>query len=228
MKLAEYLCGIRAATTADELEGAIQARFKHAYNGRTWSQILRVTSEKGLEICDAHPLGRYVPRLGARHLLTVCDTHYKVGYGQNSTGVRYCWSYAEEWAIGVLLGNGLSRRAAYAVWNSWSRYPHRCLRVLEDALAGKLPDPPLDTLILSYQSGNPIKYTVEQNEADKWDWRANRPCECGGTLFDWGAGYSDGVDFINWHCNKCPRVFTEYLSEGRLSIIRGSARKKAG
>lgn len=218
--LAAYLDGMRGAATAAELEAAIQVPFAHTYRGPKWSKICAVRIQRGVEICDQHPLGRFVPRLGKRHALTVCGETYRVGYGQNSTGVRYCWHYAETFAIGVLIANGLSRRAAHRVWDCWNDYPHRCLSILDDAAARKIPDPPLGTLILAYDTGNPINYSVEKNDADKWDRRATRPCECGGTLFDWGSGFSCGFTFVSWHCCKCPRVFTEYVTKGRFREIR--------
>ncbi|WP_448952187.1 hypothetical protein [Labrys neptuniae] len=221
MNLTEYLDGMRVATSAEELEAAIKAPFKHSFRGRTWSQICKVRIEKGNEICAAHAHGRFVPIFGPRGLITLCGETYRMGHGQNSTGVRYIWHYAKTWAIEVLARNGFSQRAAYAVWDECGDYPHRCLKRIEEALAGKLPDPVLDTLIWHERSyGSPIAYTVEQNNADKYDRRATRPCRCGGTLFDWGAGFSAGFDFINWHCNACPDVATEYLSPGRLYEIR--------
>jgi hypothetical protein len=221
MKLTEYLDGMRAAGTADELEAAIQAPFKHSFRGRTWSQICGVRIQRGVEICDLHPHGRLVPRLGARRLLTVADETYRVGNGQNSTGVRYCWHYAGEWAKGVLRANGMSQRAAYAIWEGWSDYPHRVLRTIDAALAGELQDPPFDQLLLSHvTTAGPIRYTVEQNVADSWDRRASRPCpSCGGTLFDWGCG-GGWATFINWHCNGCSNVYVEYVTQARLSEIR--------
>ena len=219
MKLIEYLDGMRAATTAQELESAIQADFKHSYSGRTWSQICRVREDCGAAICRAHPHGRYVPQFGPRRQLTVCEEIYGVGRGQNSTGVRYAWYDAKIWAVEVLKRNGMSQKAAYLIWDEWSQYPHRCLDTIEKALAGKFPDPPLDTLIPHERTayGSPIKYTVEASQFDR---RAIRPCQCGGTLFDWGSGFSYGFDFINWRCNACPDVFTEYLAPGRLYELR--------
>lgn len=229
MKLIEYLDGMRSASTAKELEAAIQADFKHSFRGRTWSQICKVRIEAGERICAAHPHGHFVPRLGDRHALTVCGETYKVGYGQNSTGVRYCWHYAGEWAMGLLKENGFSTTAAYRIWDGWSHYPHRALSIVELALAGKIPDPRLNRLIRHKRTGygSPIRYTVEQNNVDTYDRRASRPCKCGGTLFDWGCGHSEGFEFINWHCNKCPDVFTEYMTQKRLYELRSASRKVA-
>lgn len=217
MKLTEYLEGLRAATTAEELEAALHVDFKHPFHGPTWSRICKVREEVGEAICRAHPNGRFVPTFGPRRVLQVCGETYKVGRGGNSTGVRYVWTYAQFWAVDVLKANGLSQRAAYRIWDCWGNYPHRCLPIIADALAGKIPDPELNVLIRHERTsyGSPVNITVEKNEG-----RAMKPCECGGTLFDWGAGHSLGFDFVNWHCNKCPEVFTEYLGEGGLAALR--------
>lgn len=228
MKLAEYLDGMRAATTAEELEAAIQGDFKHSFRGPTWTKICNVRTERGREIVAAHKLGRYVPTFGERRALTVCGETYKVGRGQNSTGVRYVWHAAGVWAIDVLMRNGFSRKAANMLWESgWRDYPHRCLSLVAAILDGKHPDPVLNVLIRHERTdyGQPICYTVEQNNADKWDYRANRPCECGGTLFDWGAGHSYGFEYVNWHCNKCPDVFTEYMTREQMYELRAVARE---
>ncbi|MCA0214776.1 MAG: hypothetical protein LCH79_16555 [Proteobacteria bacterium] len=222
MTLTQYLAGIEGATTAEELEAAIQAPFKHAYHGRTWARISRARVERGEAICTAHPLGRFVPHLGDRRQLTVCGETYKVARGYNSTGVRYSWHYAKEFAVGVLMRNGLSQRAAHAVWDQWGNYPHRCLETIEQALAGGFADPVMNTLILSYDKGGPIRYTVEQNDADEFDKRATMPCPgCkSGTLFDWGMGFSSGFTFVNWHCNGCSHEYTEYVTPERSAQIR--------
>jgi hypothetical protein len=228
MTLADYLGGMRSATTAEELDAAIQAPFKHPYRGRTWSQICRVRIEVGERIVASHSHGFYVPHLGERRLLTVCGQTYKVGRGQNSTGIRYAWHYAGDWAKVVLSKNGFSKRAANRLWDSdWQDYPHRALGVVASALAGQIPDPPLNVLIKNkrYGCGHPINYSVEQNEADQWDRRACRPCNCGGTLFDWGGGHSEGFDFISWRCNACPDTFTEYMTREAFYSLRQGARE---
>lgn len=226
MKLAEYLDGMRAATTAEELEAAVRADFKHSFRGRTWSQICKVREEVGYRIVAAHPNGRYVPRFGTGRKLEVCERTFKVGRGQNSTGVRYCWHYAGEFVKGVLREEGFSLRAASRIWDNWGDYPHRCLPIVAKALAGEIPDPELGVLIRHKRTsyGKPINYSVEKNDADKWDRRASRPCECGGTLFDWGAGHSEGFDYVNWHCCACPDVFTEYMTHDQLCSLRQGAR----
>jgi hypothetical protein len=221
MKLSEYLDGMRAATTADELEAAIQAPFKHAFSGRTWSQISKVRIEAGDRIIAAHPNAFYIPRWGKRRALTCCGETRKIGRGYNPTGVRYVMHDAGVWVQNLLRKQGWGVRAAYRMWeNNWWDYPHRSIRLVDDVLAGKVPDPELNVLHRYRSSGSPIEYSIEQNNADKWDYRANRPCECGGTLFDWGGGHSEGFEFINWHCNKCPDVFTEYMTQDLFYALR--------
>lgn len=225
MKLTEYLDGMRAAATAEELEAAIQAPFKHSYRGRIWSQICEVRIAEGERICAAHPLGRFVPRYGPRRQLTVCGETYRVGRGGNSTGVRYCWHAAGQWVMEILRREGFSVRAAHRLWDGWSGYPHRALKIVEEALAGKIPDPELNVLRPHGRtSGGPIRYSVEANEADQHDRRASRPCPCGGTLFDWGGGWSEGFDFINWHCIACPEIYTEYMTREQFYSLRQSPR----
>ncbi len=206
MSLTEYLDGMHAATTADELEAAIQVDCKHPYHGRTWSRICKVRIHAGERIVAAHPNGYFVPRFGAGRILTVCGEQYKVGSGQNSAGVRYAWSYAREWAEGVLRTNGFSRRAANRVWDGCFDYPHRALATVEDALAGRLPDPPFNRLIYIRNTiGGPVRVN-RQMEAKN---RAHRPCKCGGWRWDWGCGWTGYAWFINWYCDRCPRIYGE-------------------
>lgn len=219
MNLSDYLDGMRAARTAAELEVAIHVPFKHPFLGPTWSRISKVRRECGRAICDAHPLGAFVPRLGERHRLSVCGETYKVGYGQNSTGVRYCWHYAEQFAMDVLVRNGMSRSAAYGIWGCWSDYPHRCLEIVEDCKAGRYQDPPLNRMIFSHLSCAPVR--VGKQEAKL---RASRPCRCGGRRWDWGCGWNGWTNFINWHCDGCRRVYDECVTEERLSEIRATIR----
>lgn len=219
MKLAEYLEGMRQATTADELEAAIQAPFKHSFHGRTWSAICKVRIERGVAICDEHPNGRFVPRMNGR-ALTVCGEKYGVGRGNNSTGVRYVWHSAAEFTKAILKRNGFSTRAASRIWECWRDYPHRCLGLIESALKGELADPPLNKLLFAYDGAGPVNITVEANESDGLDRRATMPCKCGGTLFDWGAGFNYDFTFVSWHCNRCSSVYTEYVTPDRFAEIR--------
>lgn len=231
MTLTDYLDGMRAAKNAAELEAAIQANrrtkppFVHPFSGRIWSRICKVRIEAGQRICADHPNGRFVPNLGPRHALTVCGEFYRVGYGQNSTGVRYCWHYAKEWAFKILTAHGLSKRAAYQIWDSAFDYPHRALNVVSEALAGKLPDPRFNRLLphsRRYTTGDPVRVT-RRTEAKQ---RAHRACKCGkGWLWDWGCGWNGYANFINWHCDRCPRVYTEYVTQDRLYEIRAPLRR---
>lgn len=219
MNLTDYLDGMRAARTASELEAAIRAPFKHSFKGRTWATIRKIIMERALAICDEHRDRHFVPRLDGRSL-TVCGETYRMGRGMNSTGVRYVWHVAGEFAKDVLQRNGFSRRAASRIWSEASGdYSHRCLAAIDDALAGKLADPPMNRLIFSHMGG-PIKLTGADNDADEVDRRASRPCSCGGTRFDWGSGSSDDFTFVTWYCNKCPRVYHEYVTPERLREIR--------
>jgi hypothetical protein len=222
MKLSDYLAGMDAATTAEQLEAAIQAPFKHSYRGPTWSRVCKARIAAGERIVAAHPHGQFVPHVGDRRQLTVCGESYRVGRGQNGAGVRYVWHYAEQWARKILNANGFSDRAVKGIWGSAFDYPHRALETVAEALAGKLADPPLNRLILhrrSLRSGHPVRINRRIDAKD----RAHRPCRCGkGWLWDWGAGFSYYTSFINWHCDRCSRVYTEYLTDGRLGEIRRS------
>ncbi len=219
MKLADYLNGMRAATTAEALDAAIQAPYKRSFQGRSWATICKVRIEKGLEICAAHELSRFVPRIEG-NMLIVCGERYKVGRGGNAAGVRYAWFHAEQFAREVLTRNGISQRGVSEIWGWVGSYPHRCLELVRKALAGEFPDPPMNTLIYSFTSHAPVKMTVEDNNLDTIDKRATRVCECGGTLFDWGSGWDNPFNFISWHCNACPKVFTEYMTHEKLFEIR--------
>jgi len=224
MRLSDYLAGIRSANTADELESAIQAPYKHSFVGPTWSRICKERLARGGAIIAAHPNGRFAPQLAGRKL-TVCGETHRVGRGYNSAGVSYVWHFAKAFSTEVLERNGMSKRAAHRIWGHWvGGYPHRCLNIIEAALSGKIEDPPLNALILVHDEGRPITYSVEANEADAIDKRATRGCPCGGTLFDWGSGFSEGFEFISWHCCKCPCVYTEYITEARLMDIRQNPR----
>jgi len=219
--LNDYLNGIAQATTVTELENAIRVPYKHSYHGRIWTRICRARISQGIAICDAHPLGRFVPRFQNRgRVLTVCGEDYRVGRGYNSTGISYVWHFAQEWASTVMLKNGLTARAAYHVWQAWRDYPHRCLTVIERAMAGSYPDRPLNRLRLSHLSSAPLSYTLAQNDADEFDRRATRPCRCGGTRFDWGAAYTGTEYAMNWHCNGCRRVYVEFMTDKRLGELR--------
>lgn len=220
MTLTDYLDGMRRSHTIADLEAAIQARFRHGYRGRTWKTIKRVMSESGRAICDAHEHGRFVPRFGPRRMLTVCNETYKVGRGYNSTGMRYVWVYAKQFALEVLTDKGLGVRASHYVWDDCFDYPHRALKTVEEAFAGEIKDPPLNRLIFT---GKSQFGPVEVDAAYERKHRAHRPCKCGGTIWDWGAGFSSGFTFVNWRCDGCTRMWTEYMTSERLTELRARA-----
>lgn len=216
MTLTDYLDGLRAATTAEALEAAISCGFKHSFTGPTWSRICKVRIEAGRRICDASEHARFVPRLGLRQRLEVCGETYRVGYGQNSTGVRYCWHYAKTFAVGVLNRNGIGIRAAHCIWDTSFDYPHRALGILDEFFAGKLNDPRMNRLIYTGRASRAVRV----NRKSEAKLRAHRECKCGGWLWDWGAGHSCGFEFINWRCDRCTRTYTEYMTNERLIEVR--------
>lgn len=221
MKLNDYLEGMRLAETAAELEEALLAPYKHlhGYRGRVWSAISRTRIESGLAICNAHPQGWHVPRIHGSEM-TVCNEAIKVGRSGNSTGARYARHFAGEIARSILLRHGHGRRAAYQIMSWWQDYPHRCLPVIEQSLQGLIPDPVMNRLVFDHVGAGPVRLTVAANNADKFDKRASRPCRCGGMRFDWGCGFNEDYTTIFWHCNKCPRVYVEYVTPERLQEIR--------
>lgn len=210
---------MRSATTAEELETAIQAPYKHSYHGRIWATICKVRIEVGNAICAAHPNGKFVPRMIGRKLTVAGETH-GVSRGRNSTGVRYAWHSAEVFAKSTLKEHGFTTRAAARILDSWSDYPHRCLQVVEKALAGGYQDPVMNTLIYAGKGHGPVNITVEENNADSISKRATLACKCGGTLFDWGCGFNDDFTHVSWHCNQCADVFTEFVTPERFRQIR--------
>lgn len=223
----QYLDGIRAAGTVAELERAIRAPFKHRFHGAQWRRICRARIEAAHRIIAAHPLGRYVPVVGERRRLTICGRECRVGYGQNGAGERWVWHAAETWAIDILRAEGMGKRAAHLIWsNATDGYPHRTLDVVEQALAGKLPDPRFDRLIYRglCTTGTGVHVPDREEEAKN---RAHRPCKCGGWLWDWGAGWCGYADFISWRCDRCPRTYTEYLSPGRLYALRNHGARRS-
>lgn len=239
MTLDEHLAALAAAPDAVALEAAFQAAIADfpMFRRRGWQLVrsrlaIRIDEamrQRGRALCDTHPHGHLIPRIGPRRLLTCCGESYRVGYGGNSTGERYCWHAAKGWAVGLMKRAGLSQRAAYSVWDSWSDYPHRALQAAERGLAGRNPDPVLNVLLRSdYPGTRPISLTVKANAKATYDKRASRPCpSCGGTLFDWGGGCSDGFDYINWRCNGCTDVFTEYMTYQQFCDLRQQPRALA-
>lgn len=219
---AAMLDAIMVAPDVDTLEQVIQTQ-GHPFTGPKWRAISDARVKRGEELCDAHPHGHFVPRVGARRRMTCCGETRGVGFGGNSAGERYAWHAAECWAVDVLMRNGLGRRAAHRIWGLVGSYPHRALRVVDAALRGEIPDPELDVLqVPPYRSpsGGCVRCTLEANAADRHDRRASRMCECGGVLFDWGWSPGEGFQSISWACNACDRSYTEYVSEERLGEIR--------
>ena len=215
MKLTEYLDGMRAAATADEMEAAIQADHKHPFIGRTWSRICKVRIEVGERICAAHPNGYYVPRFGPRRRLTVCGETFRVGAGGNSAGVRWAWANAEDRARDILVdAHGFSKRAFHAIWGTAFDYPHRSLKAVERALADDLPDPELNVLtrLRDQFDGKGVRVDRAGDEAER---RSHRPCPCDqdGWLWDWGGGWIGYAYHVNWYCDQCPAVFGEYAAD---------------
>jgi hypothetical protein len=223
MKLKECLENMRAASTAEDLEKAFQLAIEVFPSMRTRSRICSVLIEAGKRICDNHPNGKFVPRLGKRRALTVCGEKYGVGYGGNSTGERYCWHYTKEWTTKILVSNGFSKRASRSIYNWAFEYPHRALQVVNDALEGKLPDPPFNRLILDHIADGPVR--VNRKKERKIS--AHRKCKCGGWRWDWGCGWNGYANIINWRCDRCNRVYIEYVTNERLTEIRQLKKKAA-
>jgi hypothetical protein len=211
MKRKEYIDGLRSASTVEELETAIQAPYH-----RSWRMILGIIRERAERLCASHPDSRFIP-LRKGNQLEICGESHSCGRGGGYYGYG-----AEEVVKGALRRNGLSQTAAYRIWE-WAAGPylHRCIPIIADARAGKLSDPPMNRLIFAGMSCcGPINMSVEANAADDISSRATLPCGCGGTLFDWGSGYSDGFNFVSWRCNKCPRTYSEWVTDERFREIR--------
>ena len=208
LKLSEYVEGLRSAATIEELETAIQS--PHSFQHRGWGVALKAIREHGEAFCASHPNSRFVPRQNGKNLEICGETHPlgsgKYGYGRSGQLVK-----------GILRSNGLSQTAAYRIWEwSTTAYLHRCIPIIADALDGKLSDPPMNCLIFAGMSCcGPVNI-----DADDISHRATRPCGCGGALFDWGSGYSDGFNFVSWRCNKCPRTYSEWVTDERFRDIR--------
>lgn len=207
MKLIDYLAAIRSANSIMGLEQAIQAPYVHNFTGRTWARICKVRDQRAVELCREHPLGKYVPIM-TKSRITVCDETFARSY------------VAGERVVALLQESGFSKRAANRILGSCGSYQHRTIAIIEEALSGRIPDPELNVLKFTGMGSGPVQITVEENESDPIDSRATMPCECSGTLFDWGGGYSEGFSFINWRCNCCARTYTEYTSPERFRAIR--------
>ncbi len=134
-KLAEHLKRIREAKTTKELESFCQAAWndypiKFGQN-RTHNKIDRAIVGRGKELCNMHPKGDMVPQYRKRNRITVCNETYAVGYGGNSTGVRYARMAANRWVEKILLENGATEELAKNIANWWKRFPHRALQSIE-------------------------------------------------------------------------------------------------
>jgi hypothetical protein len=221
MELDDYLAGMRAATTADELEAALMAPYEHPYAGPIWNAICKTRVEEGLRLCADHPQGRLVPRFNG-DAITVCGELLTPGPGFLAQNQHFDSPEVTQLVKGALVRQGLSSRAAHRVAQAWIEYPHRCLAILESALKGELDDPPMNKLFLSHLGRGPVALTVADNNADHEHRRASMPCQCHGTLFEWSNQEDDGITVVNWRCNRCDRVFAEYVTPERLDAIEKS------
>lgn len=130
MKLSEHIENIRSADTPDALEKAFRATFDQ-FRPRTIARLHRAVIERGLELCQRSKRGALVPRWDGRHRrLHVAGQSYRVVHGGNSTGIRYAWHDAKEWARGVLREQNLDEDTIEIVLEWWREYPHRALRAL--------------------------------------------------------------------------------------------------
>ena len=77
---AAMLDAIAAAPDVDALEQAIQTR-GHPFSGPKWRAISAARVKRGEELCDAHPHGQLVPRVGARRRMTCCGETRSVADG---------------------------------------------------------------------------------------------------------------------------------------------------
>ena len=211
MKRKEYIDGLRSASTVEELETAVQAPYH-----RSWRMITGIIRERAEALCASHPHSRFIP-LRNGNQLEICGEFHSCGRGGGYYGYG-----AEEVVKGALRRNGFSQTAAYRIWElATEAYLHRCVQIIADALDGKLLDPPMNRLIFAGISCcGPVNISVEDNEAEGTYRRATLACECGGTLFDWGSGYSDGFNFVSWRCNECPRTYSEWVTNERFREIR--------
>lgn len=140
--LAHHMAMVMSAETVDDLEHEFQtgrAALEALYGGWMNALYRRAADRlhydavipRGLALADEHPLGHLLPRFNTRNRhLSIGDQWFRVGRGGNTTGVRYAWTYATEWARGALISNGLSDKTAKGVLDWWSKYPHRALQVL--------------------------------------------------------------------------------------------------
>ena len=209
--IAKHAGAVRAAGTAAEVESAFQTALAElGFSDRRLKLVRAALEERGRELCAAHPRGTCVPSFGPRRVLMVCGEAYRVPNGGNSTGRRYAWHSAREWATELMQEKGLSRKAAQYVWNCYGRYPHRALQTIEEFDAGQHQDPTLNVLIpWGDATVGPIRCEVGQDP----NYPAHGPCGCGGTLFKWQTGHNDVFWWSSYRCNRCPKQFGEYYDD---------------
>ena len=130
MNLTEHLQLIQSSPSARELEKRFQETLR-LYRWRTQGRIIRAVQRRGAELVAASPAGFYVPQLGRRRRMWLCGEEYSVGYGQNSTGERYSWEYAKQWALSTMRKHKVPPATAKHIMDWWGHYPHRALQYAE-------------------------------------------------------------------------------------------------
>lgn len=159
MKLSEHLEKFGLSMSPADLEVRMQAAHKAFPSSpldRTWKRIKRAMETRGEELRALSPAGRFVPHIGPRRKMSLCGQTYSIGYGGNSTGERYAWHYAEEWAVGVLVEGGMPEETARRIWSWCRRYPHRALEIAEEWYEKQKGD---------RQEGHEMQFTDESYEA---------------------------------------------------------------
>ena len=139
MKYSDWQDYVNAAKTSEDLEFRFQ-EFLVAWRNRGNRSVDKLTrdivEQRGRELAGLSPLGRFIPAFGPRRALTVCGEKYTVAKGGNSTGVRYAWCYAKEWAVEVMKKNDFpfDDDVLNIVWSWALSYPHRALLAMEKAV----------------------------------------------------------------------------------------------
>lgn len=138
--LAACIADVMAAPDVEAVELAFQAGLTklEATYGSYFDDRYRRASEKlrwdganvrGRQLAETVEVGRFLPRFEARRRITIDGETRSVGYGGNSTGERYVWTYAEEWAAEVLADRGIPPEVIRETLQCWG-WPHRALRAL--------------------------------------------------------------------------------------------------
>lgn len=142
MKLKDHLGKIQASESPADLEALFQAAWRDFPHGRSSDRIHAAMRDRGTRLCAEHPRGTLIPRFDTKtRRLHICGQQMAVMKGHNSSGVRYAWSAAEEFALRALGEAGVSHGLSKTIWNTWSDYPHRALRALDaDTTAGGFPE----------------------------------------------------------------------------------------